>query len=370
MFRRIICICLSLCMLGLFGCGKAQQATTSAPQLTQIPNQELRVLIGQLDTQSQANLCAMYEAASQFRTKAELPYPTTEEKVNILVAVLRYSCPELFQLDFTQPMSYTTLNGQVVELQLPLTLTQAEYETQYAACQAVIDQLIQQTQGMTDAQKEKYVYDYITNHCQYDAERKNAGTPYGCLVEGYAKCDGASLTMQWIMESMGIRCLTLAGEPVNGPIGHAWNTIELDGVFYDVDVTADLAKPNEDRSQLYPAYNVSRTWIRDQYYLDPGLSSWSQLPGTDSMDMSYHALNGDFIKKGQTPDLEERFLQAYQDESGFMLQFEAQEDYQTFLEQLETQINQIGSSNNLPGWAFRYCTVDSFRTVSLQVGKP
>lgn len=52
-----------------------------------------------------------------------------------------------------------------------------------------------------------------------------------------AVCDGYTHAFDLLCYLSGIDCLKIAGTANGG--GHAWNKVELDGVWYNVDVTWD-----------------------------------------------------------------------------------------------------------------------------------
>lgn len=93
-------------------------------------------------------------------------------------------------------------------------------------------------------EKEKYVHDYIINHCSYiePGESLMANTMYGCLVEGRASCEGYSRTFQYIMSALNIDNRLVTGESADDGVNytnHMWNFVVLDGNGYFVDLTWD-----------------------------------------------------------------------------------------------------------------------------------
>ncbi len=93
-------------------------------------------------------------------------------------------------------------------------------------------------------EKEKYVHDYIINHCSYGEPEESlmANTVYGCLVEGRASCEGYSRAFQYIMSSLNIENRLVTGESTDDGvnyINHMWNYVVLDGNGYFVDLTWD-----------------------------------------------------------------------------------------------------------------------------------
>lgn len=93
-------------------------------------------------------------------------------------------------------------------------------------------------------EKEKYIHDYIINHCSYAEPEESlmANTIYGCLVEGKASCEGYSRAFQYLMNRLNIENRLVTGESADDGvnyINHMWNYVVLDGNGYFVDLTWD-----------------------------------------------------------------------------------------------------------------------------------
>lgn len=175
--------------------------------------------------------------------------------------------------------------------------------------------------GLSTREAELHAYRYVTGHCVYDLSAPYCGTLYGALVEGRTKCDGTGKTMQWILEQMGIVCLSISGAPLDGGNGHQWNVAEIDGIFYDLDATADLG--NQGDKLLYGRFNVDNHLIRDLYPIGDGYLSCFTIPGTDSMSGSYHARNHTRVESDADcgPILAQQFSQVIQKNGGsFVIQ--------------------------------------------------
>ncbi len=68
-----------------------------------------------------------------------------------------------------------------------------------------------------------------------------AHTAYGSLVLGKAVCDGYSLGFELIMSRLGIPAMIVTGMggSANNMGGHAWNIVNIDGNWYELDTTRD-----------------------------------------------------------------------------------------------------------------------------------
>lgn len=101
-------------------------------------------------------------------------------------------------------------------------------KTQDEQVQAVARAIAEDCQGMTDYQKIKYVYDYLILNCEYDIRKDGA---YYNLITGKSCCNGYAEAFLAIMEEMGIPCKYTVNSD------HAWNTVYLNGAWYNIDTT-------------------------------------------------------------------------------------------------------------------------------------
>ncbi len=305
-----------------------------------IPHFEDRYFLSQLDKKMDANFRCMYDSVMDFQPSCQLPNPVTEEEFSTLLSLLKYECPEMMQMDITQEITYYTQQdtGLVVSVDWAYSLTEAEYQEQLKACQQVVDALVLTAGDAPEWIREKMAFDFIVQSCLYVRRGDNAGSAYGALVEKEAKCDGLSLALKWILEDMGIPSFCLYGMPLDGSnIGHAWNVCKIDGVYYDVDVTADVRKQASTDPVMYQALNVSDTWVRSLYQLDEDLEYFKDIPGSKTMENSYHNILGFFVPADANlePILTAAFYSAALDGQGyFIMQFEVTADFENFMDNL------------------------------------
>lgn len=238
-----------------------------------------------------------------------------------LMVLIYGNCPELFQIDGNATYYYNSVdrNGEKMVTgisELSYHMDEDTYRRAYQQCDRIVQEVVSGAAGLSAREAELHAYRYVTGHCVYDLSTPYCGTPYGALVEGRAKCDGTGKTMQWILEQMGIVCLSISGAPLDGGNGHQWNVAEIDGIFYDLDATADLG--NQGDKLLYGRFNVDNHLIRDLYPIGDGYLSCFTIPGTDSMSGSYHARNHTRVESDADcgPILVQQFSQVIQKNGG------------------------------------------------------
>ncbi|MDO4996617.1 MAG: hypothetical protein Q4E69_05510 [Bacilli bacterium] len=103
----------------------------------------------------------------------------------------------------------------------------------------------------------KVIHDYIINNTKYDSKRAHenildykSNIAYGTLLEGYAVCGGYSDAMAIFLDRMGIKNFKVASAD------HVWNALELDGVWYNLDLTWDD-----------PVVSDGSDYLDDSYFL-------------------------------------------------------------------------------------------------------
>lgn len=124
----------------------------------------------------------------------------------------------------------------------------------YRRAAALVKKLIKEE--MTDEEKEMQLYLWLEENCSYasvelelvkkqnflkseeNAYMENALNAYGALVEGQALCQGYASAFQLLSHMSGLHVKTVSGY-LNGNIPHAWNMIELEGNWYQVDCSSN-----------------------------------------------------------------------------------------------------------------------------------
>ena len=100
-------------------------------------------------------------------------------------------------------------------------------------------------EGRTDREKVRLIYEYVRDNVKYDIiHKKNdhyhlKNTAYAALVNGCAVCQGFSVLMYRLLREAGINARIIAGNAVSdgGSEYHAWNIAEIEGKYYNIDVT-------------------------------------------------------------------------------------------------------------------------------------
>jgi transglutaminase-like putative cysteine protease len=122
---------------------------------------------------------------------------------------------------------------------------------------------------MSDADKIRAVYDYVYESVNYDVVHKKnehyhlKTTAYAALKNGCAVCGGYAGLMYRLLREAGIKARIITGY-ADGEY-HAWNIAELDGLWYNIDVTWDKLTGTHD-NYLKSDVAFSDTHIRDETF--------------------------------------------------------------------------------------------------------
>ncbi len=303
-------------------------------------------ILNEMDADTLDNFLAFYAAASDFKEEFAFPHPiprAEEKRVFSLMLAAAYECPELFQLDYDDlgTFRYRSTPDEIAGCTLSYLMDRDTYLSRLEQCRESVGTLQEETAGMSDYDKELYVYNYLAENMVYDDSAEFCGSIYGALVLGRAKCVGISDAFKYACDEVGLPCISLFcyGDEDSCSDGHAWNTVCIDGNWYDVDLTADVetAEGEMDGWRFYPAMNVPRTWITEvhhpvaTYYTD-----YYSIPESTSFDEDYHVVNREFVSAGGDYAAQYRagITRACSSGSGAVyLQFENTEDYDNFLAQ-------------------------------------
>ena len=91
----------------------------------------------------------------------------------------------------------------------------------------------------SDAQKVLYLHDYLAEYCSYDLTLENMDA-YTAVVTGSTICQGYAMAMCVLCRQLGIPCYTMTSDELN----HMWNVVQIDGKWYQLDVTFDDSAPD------------------------------------------------------------------------------------------------------------------------------
>lgn len=160
----------------------------------------------------------------------------------------------------------TKVKFKIVVKRLPKTVGEIEFEENLDKALKEINA----SQYKTEFEKVTAVYEWITNNIEYDwdgYDRKSnkIASASGALREHKAVCDGYARLFDLLCGEVGIESMRVTGT-ANG-LGswelHAWNIVKIDGLWYFVDSTWDIA-------QDYEYFLKTSDYFSEDHTLDAG----------------------------------------------------------------------------------------------------
>lgn len=232
-------------------------------------------------------------------TVGENTLPKSE--LNVIICSLYYDHPEFYWLD---SFGYTYGTSNYIVSITPFCSSEYRLGTTRITLNAKMDTEIQRYLSLvngvsSDYKKELIIHDEIINQVQYSFD--NTGNPstdkwahsiVGVFDTNYKKvvCEGYAKAFQLLMNACGIECIYIPGT-VNGA-GHGWNKVNLDGNWYNVDVTWD--DPTSGNGTPVLSHNYFN--VTDAQFVNhtsgnsssTGINNWCySLPVSDSIIFKY-----------------------------------------------------------------------------------
>ncbi len=154
----------------------------------------------------------------------------------------------------------------IVEITFTYEESQSVLTAQARQVSSAAVQLAGQQTGQ-DSTAAWLLYSRLEDSLIYDSQ--GSSSVYAALVEGTANSESAALAYQLLCQLAGIDCLLVEGT-LDGQ-AHCWNMVELEGVWWHTDVTANAQQENFLASD--DAFAVSYSWAGEGYPECPGDAS-------------------------------------------------------------------------------------------------
>ena len=259
----------------------------------------------------------LYEAIDSVVYKDESEEFTTdnldnENKAGEVLELYKDDHPDVFWIDETEPYYYSNDGGKLT-LQLTFKLSGEKLAQAKAKLDEKVSAALQEAPNEASSyEKELYAHDYIIKNCAYDEEsvelhksdtvRANEQNAYGALVEGKAVCEGYTRAFQLLCDKLGVDCWVIQGQAQGfegeDNTNHIWNCVQLDGKWYQVDITWDDPLSNgKDRPNLvnHNYFLLSDEMIQDSNHNHYGYTYTN--PSDDAFDVkqTLHSINHPFF---------------------------------------------------------------------------
>lgn len=213
--------------------------------------------LGNKEKQAYSNILAEIEAMP---AAVEIPSLAQKELSAVFEALL-YDNPYLF---FIGRNCTITTTGTKSYFNAEYVMSAAEYGSRKQALEAKADKIAAGLGNKTRFDAELYIHDYIIDTCAYsNTGAEDESSAYGALVKGAAACEGYAKAAKLLLDLAGIDCFVLGGMAKNAQGGyesHMWNTVNIEGDFYNLDTTWDdpvSLGESEASDPVYPYFNIT-----------------------------------------------------------------------------------------------------------------
>lgn len=173
--------------------------------------------------------------------------------------------------------------GQILQKKLSgddMVFADPTVETLYARCVNILSQII--TSDMSELQKETKIHDYIVTNTKYSVsgDQNTLATADSVILYGVGQCQGYSEAMSLLLGLSGISSTIVSGTAWGTDqkaVPHAWNQVQINFVWYQVDATWDDPIPDTGSYAIHTYLNRSDTFMKQDH-------SWSDLFQTCPLD--------------------------------------------------------------------------------------
>lgn len=335
-----------------------------------IPSFEDTYFIRNMPKEERELCIGIYQGIMAFEEEIKFPEPVDEETLSDAMWLLSYDCPELFQIsgDYSYYVRQD-MPEKVLSVKPTYILSETEYEQASAKIQGILANWLEAAAGFDDFKKEQLIYDSIIQCCNYREDGIHAGTAYGALVLGQARCEGYSKALCMALRAADIPCLILTGEAWSPeeedarPEKHAWNVARIGRSYYEMDITWDDSDGQLPQGTCYAYFNLTDKEMYQSRRLDDIYEGWG-LPVCDDIVQNYYVRNGAYFK--EDVDLKEAFQDAlsaaYENgETLVMARVETDEQLEEIQEHLKAWMESWMNRRRLSSVSYNWMTYEGSR---------
>ena len=283
--------------------------------------------------------------------------------------------PEIFWIGTSAQVEESGLSHTVVSYSLETTVAQKDRASLKAELEAAADACIDQISSeASDYEKIKYVYEYLINTVDYDANGVDTQNIQSALLYQKSVCAGYSKAFQYILHRMGLFCTYVTGT-ITGGGDHGWNMVRIGDHYYYVDVTwgdpVFVNKIDGEGTDTVINYNYL-CCTQTELFRTHVPSDAVELPECMSDDYNYYKLNGFYYETFDYNTIYNALMNSvWNGESSIVMKFGSSEAYESakyelFENGMLTDSGQyLMEINGVTTWNYRYHTEEEFCLITI-----
>jgi hypothetical protein len=161
---------------------------------------------------------------------------------------LRLDCPEIF---YAPTFRYSFYEDSTLLTLKPIYLfDKNKIREHQIAMSARVEKLARVVKEKNDWEKEQYIHDFICENVTYDKLKKQYSHEIlGPLGQGVGVCEGIAKAVKILCDQLSIPCIIAISEKNTEKhikYRHAWNVIQINGVWNHLDATFDNTLGNKE----------------------------------------------------------------------------------------------------------------------------
>lgn len=267
------------------------------------------------------------------------------DQVDLAYQAILMDHPELFYIN-GYTITEHTIDGQTEFYTFSgrYTYTREERDEKQQQVDAAAAQILSGIpEGASAYEKEKYIYDYIVLHTDYNEDAPDNQNILSVLLNGESVCQGYAFATQYLLEQVGIPCTTVTGDAKNPEgvlVSHAWNFVQLDGEYYYVDTTWGDPVTGMDSEALHRMGDVYVNYdylnlTTAQISVDHTADAPVELPDCTAVTWNYYRAEGLYYETYDRSLLAERLTAAAADGKTYlMMKFPDSQVYEQYISRL------------------------------------
>lgn len=182
--------------------------------------------------------------------------------INIILKAVLTDTPELFW--FEGKWEYVMI-GDVPYIHPLYTIDISEACVIQQRIKKLCHEIARGNHYRSEIDQIRYVYDWIITNVDYGVNHGRGQTVFDAFIKHKAVCKGLSKGFQLILKEMGLFS-TLQEGTIDGVSKHVWNIVEIDGLYYNVDVSLGYERfsylfEDDKKNDRYRCFAISSTQL-------------------------------------------------------------------------------------------------------------
>ena len=230
------------------------------------------------------------------------------ETMKIAFEAIRRDYGGLFWVD---GFNYETKGNETIFYPI-YSMTEDDVRSRENLIEAETERILDSIEDASDYGIAKGIYEYLVENVTYNKNAKNGQNILGVFLENECVCSGYASATQFLFSLVGIECIIVIGTV--GGESHAWNVVNLDGNWYNMDVTFGATNYEDNINYLY------MTMTDETCYMGHTADKIFKLPPCVSTEDNYFVKSGSYFTAENADELRS-FIQNNYNNGHYSMEF-------------------------------------------------